>query len=65
MSLNRWFTPIDSLTGISWSNSGLIATAGWNPIEDVSLLKNNFVITLWHVEITEEGENKLFSLNVD
>ena len=53
VSLRGEGAPFPSLTGMDWSRSGLIATAGWNPIGDDSLLKNNFVATLWEVRIEE------------
>lgn len=53
IALTDGAAPFPSLTGLDWSASGLIATAGWDPIDDVSLLKNNFVTTLWKVKIEE------------
>jgi WD40 repeat protein len=53
ISLSYEAAPFPTLTGLDWSTSGLIATAGWDPIGDVSLLKNNFASTLWKVEIKE------------
>ena len=53
ISLSYEAAPFPTLTGLDWSASGLIATAGWDPIDDVWALKNNFVATLWEVKIEE------------
>jgi WD40 repeat protein len=53
ISLSYEAAPFPTLTGLDWSASGLIVTAGWDPIGDVSLLKNNFASTLWKVEMEE------------
>lgn len=49
--------PFSTLTGLAWSSSGLLATAGFDPLDETYAYQNNFVANLWHVKIGEASDN--------
>jgi WD40 repeat protein len=58
LDLSYEAAPFPTLTGLDWSSSGLLATAGFDPLDETYAYQNNFVANLWHIEIAEEGERE-------